>query len=249
MAAEQHNPLEQFEIKDLIPIQIGDFDISFTNSSAFMVAIVLLIWFFVVGGMRRGAAVPGRWQSSVEMFYEFIGNMLYDTAGPEARKFFPFVFSLFMFILFANLSGMIPYTFTVTSHIIVTFAFAALVFLLVTLMGFINNGVKFFKIFLPSGVPIFLAPLLIVIELISYLIRPISLSVRLFANMMAGHIMLKVLAGFIIPLAAYFLVPALLPLLAVVALTGLEVVIAFLQAYVFAMLTCIYLVDAYHVEH
>lgn len=249
MAAEQHNPLAQFEIKDLIPIQIGDFDISFTNSSAFMVAIVLLIWFFVVGGMRRGAAVPGRWQSSVEIFYEFIGGMLYDTAGPQARKFFPFVFSLFMFILFANLSGMIPYTFTVTSHIIVTFAFAALVFLLVTVVGFINNGVRFFKIFLPSGVPVILAPLLIVIEMISYLIRPISLSVRLFANMMAGHIMLKVLAGFIIPLAAYFLVPALLPLLAVVALTGLEVVIAFLQAYVFAMLTCIYLVDAYHVEH
>ncbi|MHA1544229.1 MAG: F0F1 ATP synthase subunit A [Alphaproteobacteria bacterium] len=249
MATEKHSPLDQFTIQEWIPIQIGDFNISFTNSSFYMVTIVLLIWVFVVGGMRRGAAVPGRWQSTVEIFYEFIGSMLYDTVGPEARRFFPFVFSLFMFILFANLSGMIPYTFTITSHIIVTFAFAALVFLLVTLMGFINHGFKFFKIFLPSGVPLLLAPLLVVIELISYLIRPISLSVRLFANMMAGHIMLKVLAGFIVPLGAYYLVPALLPLLSVVALTGLEIVIAFLQAYVFAMLTCIYLNDAYHVDH
>jgi F-type H+-transporting ATPase subunit a len=154
-----------------------------------------------------------------------------------------------MFILFANLSGMIPYAFTVTSHIIVTFAFAALVFVLVTLTGFMKNGVNFFKIFLPAGVPWWLAWLIIPIELISFLIRPMSLSVRLFANMMAGHIMLKVLAGFIIPLAAYYLIPALLPLLAVIALTGLEIIIAFLQAYVFAMLTCIYLTDAYHVEH
>lgn len=246
MAAEQHSPLTQFEIQEWIPIHIGNLDVSFTNSSGFMVIIVLLTWLFVAGGMRHASAVPGRWQSMVELTYEFISGMLYDTVGPEARRFFPFIFSLFMFILVANLLGMIPYTFTVTSHIIVTFAFAALVFIGVTVMGLINHGFKFFRLFLPSGVPIVLAPLLVVIELISYLIRPVSLSVRLFANMMAGHIMLKVIAGFVITLAIYL---SWLPLIFISALIGLEIIIAMLQAYVFAMLTCIYLNDAYHIEH
>lgn len=241
----EHNPLSQFEIKPLIPFQIGGVDASFTNSALFMVMIVLFITIFIAGGMSRASIVPGRWQSMVEMVYEFIAQMLYEAAGPEARRFFPFVFSLFMFILFANLLGMIPGAFTITSHIIVTFGFAALVFVGVTVLGFINNGFGFLRLFLPSGVPLALAPLLIVIEFISYLTRPLSLSVRLFANMMAGHTILKVIAGFVVPLGLF----GIFPLLFVVALTGLEIVIALLQAYVFAMLTCIYLNDAYHVGH
>lgn len=241
----EHNPLSQFEIKPIIPFEIGGVDATFTNSAAFMVIIVILITVFVAGGMSRASIVPGRWQSMVELSYEFVANMLYEAAGPEARRFFPFVFSLFMFILFANLTGMIPAAFTVTSHIIVTFGFAAVVFLGVTALGFIRNGLGFLRLFLPRGVPIFLAPLLIVIELVSYLTRPVSLSVRLFANMMAGHTVLKVIAGFVVPLGLF----GLFPLLFVVALTGLEILIAFLQAYVFAMLTCIYLHDAYHVGH
>jgi len=245
VATEFHNPLEQFEIHRLIPIQIGDLDFSFTNSAAFMVVIVLLVWLFVAGGMRHAAAVPSRWQSVVEITYEFIANMLYENVGPEARRLFPFVFTLFMFILMANLIGMFPYTFTVTSHIIVTFAFAAVVFLGVTVMGFINHGLKFLKIFAPSGVPWFMLIILIPIELISYLSRPVSLSVRLFANMMAGHTMLKVIAGFVAILGVF----GIFPILFIVALTGLEILIAFLQAFVFAILTCIYLNDAYHIEH
>ncbi len=240
-----HSPLEQFAIKRLIPIDIGGLDISITNASLFMAVIVLLISVFMGGGMRRATMVPGRWQSMVEMLYEFISNMLYEAAGPEARRFFPFIFSLFMFILFANLVGMIPYTFTVTSHIIVTFGFAALVFLGVTILGFMNHGIGFLRLFLPQGVPMALAPLLIVIELISYLVRPLSLSVRLFANMMAGHTMIKVIAGFVATMGIF----GVFPLAFIVALTGLEVLIAVLQAYVFAMLSCIYLNDAYHVEH
>lgn len=243
---EQHSPLEQFQIKEILPINLGGFDASFTNASTFMVAIVVLVSIFVIGGMRNASAVPNRWQSMVEMVYEFISNMLYESAGPEARKFFPFIFSLFMFILFANLIGMIPYTFTVTSHIAVTFAFAIVVFLGVTITGFAKNGMGFLKLFMPSGTPLPLTILLIFIELISYLVRPMSLSVRLFANMMAGHTLLKVLAGFIFSLG---LALGWLPLIFITALTGLEIIIAILQAYVFAMLTCIYLNDAYHPGH
>lgn len=250
VAAEQHSPLEQFEIVEWIPMYFGDFNLSFTNSAFFMTLIVLSIWIFVAGGMRHASAVPGRWQSMVELVYEFIANMLYDTVGPEARRFFPFIFSLFMFILVANLMGMIPYTFTVTSHIIVTFTFAAFIFITVTILSLYKNGFKFFTMFLPPGVPIFLAPLLVVIEFISYLTRPVSLSVRLFANMMAGHTMLKVIAGFVISLgAATYGVAGIIPLAFITALTGLEVIIAVLQAYVFAILTCIYLNDAYHIQH
>lgn len=241
----EHNPLEQFEVTRWVNLNIAGLDASFTNASFFMAMVVLLVGIFVAGGMSRASMVPGRWQSMVEMTYEFVANMLYEAAGPEARRFFPFVFTLFMFILFANLLGMIPYTFTVTSHIVVTFAFAALVFIGVTVLGFINHGAKFLKLFVPGGVPVFLLPLLIVIEFISYLTRPMSLSVRLFANMMAGHTMLKVIAGFVISLGVF----GIFPLLFIVALTGLEVIVAVLQAYVFAVLTCIYLNDAYHIEH
>ena len=241
-----NNPLQQFEITTIQELSIAGINASFTNASLFMAVIVLSIWAFISLGMSRAAMVPGRWQSMVELSYEFISNMLHDAAGAEARKFFPFIFSLFMFILFANLIGMIPGAFTVTSHLVVTFAFAAVVFLMVTITGLIKNGLGFFKLFVPSGVPLPLLLLIVPIEFISYLVRPVSLSVRLFANMVAGHTMLKVLAGFVASLGVML---GWAPVLFNVALTGLEVFVAILQAYVFAMLSCIYLHDAFHVEH
>ncbi|PHZ86308.1 F0F1 ATP synthase subunit A [Paremcibacter congregatus] len=239
------SPLAQFEIKTLIPLQLGEYDISFTNSSLFMGLTVIAIMIFMIGGMRKSAMVPGRWQLSVEMCYEFVANMLQDAAGREARKYFPFIFTLFMFILFANLMGMIPYLgFTVTSHIAVTFAMAGFVFVGVTLIGLAKHGFKFFKLFVPEGAPLALMPLLVVIELVSYLSRPISLSVRLFANMVAGHTMLKVFGGFVVALGVLGVVPFVF----IVALTGLELLVACLQAYVFAILTCMYLNDALHLH-
>ncbi|MEX0808349.1 MAG: F0F1 ATP synthase subunit A [Dongiaceae bacterium] len=241
-----HSPLAQFEIKRLVDINVGGVDASITNSTVWMLIAIAAITLFMVIGMRRGALVPGRWQSMAEMSYEFVAGMLRDNVGVGGRRYFPFIFTLFMFVLFCNLLGMIPYSFTVTSHIIVTFALAAVVFIGVTIIGFARNGAHFLKIFVPSGVPIFLLPLLIVIELISYLIRPVSLSVRLFANMLAGHTMLKVFGGFVVSLG---LIGGWAPLTFVVALTGLEILIAFLQAYVFAVLTCIYLNDAINMHH
>ncbi|MCG8504906.1 MAG: F0F1 ATP synthase subunit A [Sphingomonadales bacterium] len=246
MAANgDHNPLTQFEVKSIVDASIGGFDISFTNASAFMVLVVIGVTLFVGGGVRRPAMVPGRWQSMVEMAYEFIGKMLYDSAGVEGRRYFPFVFTLFMFVLFANLIGMIPYSFTVTSHIIVTFALAALVFVGVTVIGIAKNGLKFLKLFAPSGVHWGMLLLLVPIEILSYMIRPITLSVRLFANMMAGHTIMKVVAGFVVPLGLF----GIAPIAFLVALTGLEIIVAVLQAYVFAVLTCIYLNDALHPAH
>ena len=249
MAAEGHSPLAQFEIKTLIPLQMGQTDVSFTNSALFMTATVILITLYMVLGMRKRALVPGRWQSVAELAYEFVANLLRDTVGNEGRKYFPFVFTLFMFILFGNMLGMIPYSFTFTSHIIVTFALALVVFIGVTVLGFVKHGVHFFSFFVPPGVSIVLWPLMIPIELISYLSRPISLAVRLFANLTAGHTMLKVFAGFVVSLGAAGLLPiAVLPLIFVVALTGLECLIAFLQAYVFTILTCFYINDAIHLH-
>ena len=245
MAAEGHSPLAQFEIKTLIPLQIGQTDVSFTNSALFMTVTVILITLFMVLGMRKHALVPGRWQSVAELAYEFVANLLRDTVGNEGRKYFPFVFSLFMFILFGNMLGMIPYSFTFTSHIIVTFALALVVFLGVTVLGFVKHGVHFFSFFVPPGVSVVLWPLMIPIELISYLSRPISLAVRLFANLTAGHTMLKVFAGFVVSLG---IVGGILPLAFVVALTGLELLIAFLQAYVFTILTCFYINDSIHLH-
>lgn len=238
--AEHHSPLSQFEIRRLVPIDVGGYDISFTNSSLFMVAIVLVLTLFMAGGMRRSALVPGRWQTMVELSYEFVANMVHSTTGSEGRKYFPFIFTLFMFILGANFIGLMPYSFTVTSHIIVTFALAAFVFLGVTLIGFAKHGAGFLRLFVPKGVPWIMLPLIVVIEVISYLTRPLSLSVRLFANMLAGHTMMKVFGGFVAALGVF----GVLPLLFTVALTGLEVVVAILQAYVFAVLSCIYLNDA-----
>jgi F-type H+-transporting ATPase subunit a len=245
LAAEGHSPLAQFEIKTLIPLQIGQTDVSFTNSALFMTVTVILITLFMVLGMRKHALVPGRWQSVAELSYEFVANLLRDTVGNEGRKYFPFVFSLFMFILFGNMLGMIPYSFTFTSHIIVTFALALVVFLGVTVLGFVKHGVHFFSFFVPPGVSVVLWPLMIPIELISYLSRPISLAVRLFANLTAGHTMLKVFAGFVVSLG---IVGGILPLAFVVALTGLELLIAFLQAYVFTILTCFYINDSIHLH-
>ena len=242
--ADGHSPLAQFEIKTLVPLQVGDINISFTNSSAFMVATVLAISLFLVMGMRRNALIPGRWQSMVELSYIFIANLIKDTVGSEGRPYFPFVFTVFMFVLFGNLFGMLPYAFTFTSHIVVTFTMAMFVFLGVTLIAIMKHRMHFFSFFMPPGVPMYMAPILIPIEIISYLSRPISLSVRLFANMLAGHTLMKVFAGFIFTLGVFGIAPWFF----IVALTGLEIVIAFLQAYVFTILTCLYLNDALHLH-
>jgi F-type H+-transporting ATPase subunit a len=243
--AEGHSPLAQFEIKTLVPIEIAGVDASFTNSSLFMVLTVITISLFLIGGMRKGALVPGRWQSMAELSYVFIANMIKDTVGSEGRPYFPFIFTIFMFVLVGNLWGMMPYSFTFTSHIAVTFAMAFFIFVGVTLIAIAKHKLHFLSFFMPPGVPIVMAPLLVPIEIISYLSRPISLSVRLFANMLAGHTLLKVFAGFIISLGV---AAGWLPFVFVIALTGLEFVIAFLQAFVFAILTCLYLNDALHLH-
>ena len=235
------NPLDQFTIKTVVPIHLGNIDVSLTNSGLFMVLTVAAITVFLSLSMRQRLLVPGRWQSMAEISYEFIAGMIRDNVGSEGRKYFPFVFSLFMFILFANLIGLIPYAFTFTSHIAVTFAMALVVFLGVTLIAIARHGLHFFSFFLPSGIPKVMAPVLVPIEVLSYLSRPISLSIRLFANMMAGHTMMKVFAGFVIPLG---ILGGWAPLSVDVALTAFEFLVAFLQAYVFTVLTCLYLNDA-----
>ena len=247
-----NDPIHQFQISKLIPIEIGGLDFSFTNSSLFMVATAVGAGAFLYLTTSSRGLIPSRLQSVSEMSYEFVANMLRDAAGSQGMKFFPFVFSLFMFVLVANLFGMIPYFFTVTSHLIVTFALAMLVIGTVIVYGIWKNGFGFFKLFVPSGVPAVLIPLVAAIEVISFLSRPISLSVRLFANMLAGHITLKVFAGFVTSLSAFGvagIAGAVLPLAMTVALTGLEFLVAFLQAYVFAVLTCMYLNDAIHPGH
>ncbi len=239
-----HNPLDQFRINRIVELEAGGIDVSFTNSSLFMVVALVVICAFVILGMRQKSLVPGRWQSMVEMSYELVANMIRETAGSEAQRYFPFIFSLFTFILACNLLGMIPYSFTVTSHIVVTFAMSGFVFIGVTVIGFARHGLGYTKLFAPKGASPILLVILIPIEIISYFIRPISLSVRLFANMMAGHTMLKVFAGFVISLGMY----GILPLAFMVALTGLEIIVAILQAYIFSILACIYLNDAIHLH-
>ena len=243
--AEGQSPLAQFEIKTLVPIEMFGIDASFTNSSLFMVLTVITVSLFLIGGMRRSAMIPGRWQSMAELSYVFIANMVKDNVGSEGRPYFPFIFTIFMFILVGNFWGMMPYSFTFTSHIAVTFAMAFFVFIGVTIIAIAKHKLHFLTFFMPPGVPMVMAPLLVPIEIISYLSRPISLSVRLFANMLAGHTLLKVFAGFIISLGV---AAGWLPFVFVVALTGLEFVIAFLQAFVFAILTCLYLNDALHLH-
>jgi F-type H+-transporting ATPase subunit a len=247
------DPIHQFQIKNLFPIaHIGNFEIAFTNSALFMVIAVLLIGFLMLGATHSRALVPSRLQTLAEVSYEFVASNLRSTAGTEGLKFFPLVFSLFMFILVVNVVGIIPYMFTVTSHIVITVALALLVFFTVIIYGFWKNGLRFLKVFVPSGIPIYILPLVTFIEVMSFLSRPVSHSVRLFANMLAGHITLKVFGGFVTMLAAFGVLGwlgALLPLGLTIALTALELLVAFLQAYVFAILTCIYLNDAIHPGH
>lgn len=238
--------MTQFEIHRIIPIDLFGYDVSFTNASLFMVIAVVLIAGFLIFAMGPRALVPGRLQSVAELAYEYIANMVRDTLGAEGMRYFPWVFTIFTFILTLNLLGLIPYSFTVTSHIIVTFAFAAMVWIMVTLIGFARHGFGFLRLFVPEGIPIALLPVIIPIELISYLIRPVSHSVRLFANMMAGHTMLKVFAGFVIALGLF---GGWAPLAFLVVFTGLEFLVAVLQALVFTVLTCIYLNDALHMHH
>ncbi|MCJ8054435.1 F0F1 ATP synthase subunit A [Shinella curvata] len=245
-------PIEQFAIKPLVPFQIGGFDLSFTNSSAYMVLTVAAAGTFLLLATRRRELVPGRLQSSAELAHEFVAKTLRANAGEEGMRFFPLVFSLFLFILVANLIGMFPYAFTVTSHLIVTFALAMLVFATVTLYGLFRHGARFLKLFVPDGVPLILTPIIVPIEVISYLSRPVSHSVRLFAVMLAGHITLKVFAGFVVSmggLGTLGMLGAILPFAMTVALTALELLMAVIQAYVFTMLTCMYLNDALHPGH
>lgn len=244
-----NDPTHQFLIQKIVPLQVGGYDVSFTNASLFMVATVAVASGFLYFSSSSRALIPGRSQSLAEMSYEFIANMLREGAGSQGMKFFPMVFSLFMFVLTANLLGMVPYFFTITSQIIVTFALALFVIGTVIVYGFYKHGLGFLNLFVPSGVPGALLPLVVAIEVISFLSRPISLSVRLFANLLAGHITLKVFAGFVASLGALGALGiggAVLPLIMTVALTGLEFLVAFLQAYVFAVLTCMYLNDAVH---
>ena len=240
------SPLEQFAIQDLTAplFSIGGHHIAVTNSAVFMMGAVVLSSGLLLAGAGKGAMIPGRIQAMSELFYEFIANMIRDNVGSGGKKFFPFIFTLFIFTLFGNILGMLPYGYTFTSQIAVTFFMAMVVFLGVTLIGLFKHGLHFFSLFFPHGAPLFTAPILIPIELVSYLSRPISLSVRLFANMTVGHVLLKVLAGFVVALGIFGVVP----LVVLVAITALELLVALLQAYLFTILCCIYLNDALHLH-
>ena len=242
-----HSPLAQFEITPLHKLNLAGYDVSFTNSALWMVLAVVAIVAFLLPASRKKSLVPNRLQGAAEMLVEFVGNTVQESAGKEGMKFFPIIFSLFMFILTCNLFGMIPMSFAVTSHIIVTFALAAFVFVGVTLVAIFKHGiVKFLHFFLPEGAPWWIAPLLIVIEFFSYLSRPVSLSIRLAANMMAGHVTMKVIAGLIITFGMAIGVISMFPLL--LFLTGFEIAIAIIQAYIFTILACVYLNDALHLH-
>ena len=248
------DPIHQFNIENFFKIgQFGDHAIYFTNSSAFMLLTVAIISLLMIAGSAKRQLVPGRFQSMAEISYEFVTTTIRSTAGAEGMKFFPLIFSLFMFICVSNLVGIIPYTFTLSSHLIITAALALLVFFTVLIYGFYKNGLKFFKLFVPSGVPIYILPLVVFIEVFSFFLRPVSHSVRLFANMLAGHIALKVFAGFVallgVSVGAIGWIGGVAPLALTVAIYALEILVAFLQAYVFAILTCIYLNDALHPGH
>ncbi len=238
------DPLHQFAIQPIVPLKIGSLDLSFTNSSLWMVITLVVLAVFLLGGGTR--LVPGRWQSMKEVSYEFVASMVRDTLGDAGRAFFPLIFTLFMFIFAANTLSLIPYSFTVTSHIAVTFTLAIFVFVLATVVGFIKHGAGYLRLFVPKGVPGWMLPLIVPIEVFSYLLRPITLSIRLAANMTAGHILFKIFGAFVIMLG---ILGGWLPLAILVAITALEFLVAFLQAFVFALLTTIYLNDALHMNH
>ncbi|MEQ8966491.1 MAG: F0F1 ATP synthase subunit A [Azospirillaceae bacterium] len=237
-------PLEQFEVKPIVPIQVGSLDLSFTNSSLWMIIAVVVITAFLTYATSGRALVPTRLQSMAELIYEAVAATMRDAVGSEGRQYFPFVFTLFVFVLIANLLGMIPGSFTVTSHIIVTFALAAFIFVAVTIIGVVRHGAKFLSLFFPHGAPWWTGIILIPVEIVSYLSRPVSLSVRLFANMVVGHVLLKVIGGFIALMGVFGIVP----FIALIPLTALEIMIAVIQAYVFTVLTCVYLNDALHLH-
>ncbi len=250
---EKPDPIEQFNLHSYVDLKFGNHDISLTNSSLMMLVAVGLISLFLFLATTKKSLVPGRLQSIAEMSYEFIAGMIRDTAGRDGLKFFPFVYALFIFVLFANLLGLIPFFFATTSHIIVTFTLAIMVMSLVLIVGFAKHGLKFFKLFVPSGVPIVILPFVVLLEVISFISRPISHSMRLWANILAGHIMLELFAGFVVMmllgLSGFLKIGALIPAVTMVALTPLEILVAFLQAYVFAILTSVYLNDALHPGH
>ncbi|WP_412058108.1 F0F1 ATP synthase subunit A [Bartonella sp. DGB2] len=252
MVSHSPDPIHQFEVSKLIHVSMGNLDLSFTNVSLFILLAVVVSSIFLFIASARQALVPSRMQSVSEMAYEFVASTLRESAGSKGMHFFPFVFSLFMFILVANFLGLFPYFYTVTSQIVITFALAMLVILTVVIYGFFKHGLGFLRLFVPSGVPVVILPLVMMIEIISFLSRPISLSVRLFANMLAGHITLKVFAGFVVSLVGMGAIGvggSVLPLVMTVAITALEFLVAFLQAYVFTVLTCMYLNDAVHPGH
>ena len=250
MPEDALSPLAQFKIETWVKISVAGIDASFTNSSLFMLIAIALVTVFLTGGMGRRAMVPGRWQSMAELSYEFVANMVRDNVGSDGRRYFPFIFTLFMFILFCNALGLVPFGlfglhgFTVTSHIIVTFALASVVFIGVTVIGIVRHRLRFLGYFVPKGVPLVMIPLLVPIEVLSYLARPVTLALRLFANIMAGHTMLAVFGGFVVALGIF----GVAPFLVIVLLMGLEVVVALLQAYVFTILACLYLSDALHLH-
>lgn len=241
------SPLHQFEISTILPLNVAGYDVSLTNSSLFMILAVICSTVFFVLGMQKKSLIPGRFQAAAEMLHNSVANIVSDTAGENSKPYFPLIFSIFIFILFCNMLGMIPFSFTVTSHILITFCLALIVFLAVTITGFARHGLHFFSLFVPHGTPLVMVPLMFVLEVMSFCVRPFSLSIRLFANMMAGHIMLKVFAGMAVMLmaaggATLVLLP--LPILLNVALTGFEFFVAGLQAYIFSILAAVYLHDA-----
>jgi len=247
------DPVHQFVIQPIIPIEIAGYDLSFTNSSLWMMIAVVTSSTFLLLASRRKELIPGRVQAVAEMMYEFIANMIRENTGSKGRQYFPLIFTLFVVVTMGNLLGLLPYSFTYTSHIIVTFTLAAMIFLVVTIFGFINHGTHFFQLFAPPGVPFYVLPLIVPIELLSFLIRPMTLSVRLFANMMAGHLLLKVFASFSVMLVAALgtagIFAGILPMVFNVAMLCLELLVAVLQAYIFTILSCIYLKDTVDLAH
>lgn len=246
------DPIHQFVITPIIPFEAGGFDLSFTNSSLWMVIAGITSSLFLILASQKKYMIPGRAQASAEMLYEFIANMIRENTGSKGRQYFPLIFTMFVLVLMGNVLGLLPYSFTYTSHIIVTFALAFLIFVLVTVLGFVNHGFKFLSLFVPPGVPFLLQFLIVPIELMSFLIRPITLSVRLFANMVAGHLLLKVFAGFstmMVGLGIGGVVAGLLPMTLNVAIFALELLVALLQAYIFAILSAIYLKDTVDLHH
>jgi F-type H+-transporting ATPase subunit a len=242
------SPLEQFQIEPIVPFDVAGVNLAYTNSALWMTLASLGAGALLIASAREGRLVPGRLQSVGELMYEFIAGMVRDNVGDAGKKYFPFFFTLFTFVLFGNLFGLIPGGFTFTSHIAVTFGMALTIFVVITLIGIAKHGTHFFALFFPSGAPLVTAPVLIPIEIISYLARPVSLSIRLFANMTVGHIILKIFAGFVISLGAFLIVPGAVPFAILVGLVGLEIFIAALHAYIFTILSCIYLNDAIHLH-